>query len=200
MTSTTCQRANDRAHRRLARATLLLTLAAPLVGACAAPDGSAAAPSPPPVVDGGPTRHTRGATDADPRTATLDDLEFLVGRWLGEAFGGTVEEAWNPPLGGEMLGTFRLVKDGAPVFYELLVLSREDGRVVMRLKHFDPGLVGWEEKADSVAFPLIEVRGTTAWFNGLTLHRDGDTLLGYLAMRRGDEVSEEHFRFALAAR
>jgi hypothetical protein len=175
-------------------------LAAALLAACATAGGGATMPDPPPVFEGGPTPHTRNATDADPRTVTLADLEFLVGRWIGEAFGGTVEEAWNPVIGGEMLGTFRLVQEGAPVFYEIMVLSSEEGRIVMRLKHFNPGLIAWEEKADSVAFPLIEVRGTTAWFNGLTLHRAGDTLVGYLALHRGEAVSEEEFRFRLAPR
>jgi hypothetical protein len=182
-----------RSHTRLR-----LGVVAALLAACATAGGDAARHEPLPVFEGGPTPHTRNATDADPRTATLADLEFLVGRWVGEAFGGTVEETWNPIIGGEMLGTFRLVQEGAPVFYEIMVLSSEEGRIVLRLKHFDPGLIGWEEKADSVAFPLIEVRGTTAWFNGLTLHRTGDVLVGYLALHRGDEVNEEEFQFRLA--
>lgn len=178
-------------HHRLDHTALLIAL---LVASCA---GQRPA-TPPPTFEDGPTPHTRPADPDAAVTATIADLEFLAGRWVGEAFGGVVEESWNPPLGGEMLGTFRLVKDGAPAFYELMVLSLEADRPVLRLKHFNPGLVGWEEKDESVAFPLVAVTGTTAWFHGLTLHREKDALLGYLAMHQGGEVREVEFRFTLA--
>ena len=112
-----------------------LLLAAPLFAlACATP-----APEPP-VFEGGPTAHTRRADpEAGPRDAESDlrAIErILVGRWVGEAFGGVVEETWNPILGGEMLGTFRLVHGGEPAFSEILTVVVEDDRVLMRLKHY----------------------------------------------------------------
>lgn len=176
--------------RSTARVGAGLLLAAIALGGCA----SRREPSPPPVFEGGPTPHTRRAAEGDPRGATVEDLAFLAGHWRGEGLGGEVEETWSPPLAGEMLGSFRLIRNGAPSFYEILVLSREDDRIVMRIKHFNPGLLGWEEKDESLAFPLIEVRDGTAWFHGLTLHRDGDHLLIYLAMRRGGVMSEMEFR------
>jgi len=165
-----------------------------LLAAClSSPDAGA------PLVEGGSTPHTRRLGDAAPSGATVADLDFLVGRWVGEAFGGVAEETWNPVLGGEMIGTFRLISDGQPVFSEILTLVEEEGRVVMRLKHFNPGLIGWEEKADSVVFPLVDVSGTTAWFSGLTFHRQGDELIGYLAMSHEGEVTEETFRYRRVA-
>jgi len=158
----------------------------------------AALPAPPaglPPCADGPTPHTRNFDPAAPCDATVADLGFLVGRWVGEAFGGVAEETWNPALGGELLGTFRLVQGEQPVFSELMVLSSEAGRIVLRLRHFShPGLVPWEEKHESVAFPLIEVAGTTAWFGGLTIHRAGPVLHFALAMRRADgSLAEERF-------
>lgn len=165
-----------------------------LLAACVSPSDAGA-----PLVEGGSTPHTRRLGDAAPSGATVADLEFLVGRWVGEAFGGVAEETWNPVLGGEMIGTFRLISDGQPVFSEILTLVEEEGRVIMRLKHFHPGLIGWEEKADSVVFPLVAVSGSTAWFSGLTFHRQGDELIGYLAMSHEGEVTEEVFRYRRVA-
>ena len=42
----------------------------------------------------------------------LNAIEWLAGYWQGEAFGGITEELWTPPLGGSMMGSFKLVVDG----------------------------------------------------------------------------------------
>ena len=65
--------------------------------------------------------------------ATLAAMDWLVGRWVGNALGGEVEEVWSAPAGGAMMGMYRLVKDGAPVFYELLTIVEDNGSLVMRL-------------------------------------------------------------------
>lgn len=97
-----------------------------------------------------------------------------------------------------MVGAFRLVREGQVSFYELFALEEEDGSVVLRVKHFNPGpgLPGWEEREQDVAFPLVKVEGRTAWFNGLTYRLEGpDTLVIYLALRSGEgPVREEAFR------
>lgn len=96
----------------------------------------------------------------EPRTATEsaaaeNPLAWLAGHWVGEGFGGTVEEVWAPPRGGSMMGMFRLVVDERVVFYELFAVAREaDGTWAMRLKHFNPDLSGWEEKDKSLLWPV----------------------------------------------
>lgn len=171
--------------------TLFPLLGSVFLAACQAPPAGESLP----VFADGPTPHTRKSGLGTVSGASVGDLAFLVGRWQGEGLGGVVEEIWGPPLGGEMIGSFRLVQGGEPVFYELMTLVEEEGDVLLRLKHFDPDLVGWEEREESVSFPLIEVQGTTAWFGGLTLHREADQLLILLAMRRGDTVDEMTLRF-----
>ena len=115
--------------------------------------------------------------------AQIQDLNWMVGRWEGEGFGGIVEESWNPALGGTMIGSFRLVKDGAPDFYELLVIMPEGESLVYKVKHFTPELNGWEEKDESVSFPLVRLMQDTAFFAGLTIIRDGDRLQHYLSFK-----------------
>ncbi|MFT7678717.1 MAG: hypothetical protein ACI8QC_002714 [Planctomycetota bacterium] len=171
--------------------TALLTLAS-----CTSLGSGPQVPSAP-TFNEGPTPHILRADPAPAGEYGLDDLAFLVGHWEGEAFGGWAEESWGPAKAGSMLGSFRLVTGDRTAFYELLLLVQRDGRPVMRVKHFAEDLTPWEEGADAVDFELIRVEGSTAWFGGLTLARAGSTLVGYLAMSQGGEVSEATFSYQL---
>ncbi|MCB9869977.1 MAG: hypothetical protein H6837_08980 [Planctomycetes bacterium] len=123
--------------------------------------------------------------------ATMDDVAWLVGRWRGTGFGGEVEETWGPALGGTMIGTFRLVRGGKPDFYELLVLEPAGGSLTYKVKHFHADLRGWEAKDACVSFPLVRIRKNEICFHGLTLRREGDACVHYLAMRQKDGKQRE---------
>ena len=129
--------------------------------------------------------------------ASIEDVAWLAGNWKGEGFGGIVEEAWAPPLGGTMMGMFRLVNDDKVNFYELMVLEESGGSLVLRVKHFSSEFEAWEEKEESLSFRLVRLGDKQAFFSGLTIHRiDEETLHTYLVMRSSDrEVSEELLRF-----
>jgi hypothetical protein len=117
---------------------------------------------------------------------------------VGEGLGGTVEEVWAPPLGDTMMGMFRLVQDGKLVFSELCFIVEENGSLVLKLKHFDPGFKGWEEKDAYVSFPLVKLSVTEAYFEGLTLRRKADgTLEGFVAIKdkKSGETHEERFAY-----
>jgi hypothetical protein len=124
------------------------------------------------------------------------DLAWLAGVWTGEGFGGQIDEVWSAPGGGAMVGYFRLVKDGKPVFYEILTLVESEGSVEMRLKHVNPDMTGWEEKDRFVTFRLVQHDATGAYFSGLTFRRvSPDLMEGYLALRdrESNTVHEEKF-------
>jgi hypothetical protein len=59
---------------------------------------------------------------------------------------------------------FRWHQDGAPRFYELLTLEADGDRLIFRIKHFAPGLVGWEEKDQAVTLDLVSLREGEAVF------------------------------------
>lgn len=109
-------------------------------------------------------------TTSSPK-ASIDDLSWVAGHWEGEAMGGKFEETWNPPKAGAMMGMFKFVKDGEIDFYEILTIVPSGESLVLRLKHFDNQLVGWEEKDKSVEFPLASISETEAKFDGLTFSR-----------------------------
>lgn len=148
------------------------------------------------------TEHTLRLDDGGPRAeAAVADVAWLAGRWLGEGLGATVEEVWLPPAGGAMAGVFRLVRDGAVDFYEIVTLVEDRGSLVLRLKHFGPGLVGWEEKAESVSFPLVRRDERTLWFDGFTIRRIGpDRMRIWVALKREETSREARFEYRRATR
>jgi hypothetical protein len=128
--------------------------------------------------------------------ATVADVAWLTGHWRGEGLGGTVDEVYSDPAGGAIVGHFRLVRAGKPVFYEIITILEHHGTLELRLKHVNPDMTGWEEKNDFVTFKLAKLEPGAAYFSGLTFKRVGDdTLETYLALRdrTTNVVSEEKF-------
>ena len=98
-----------------------------------------------------------------------------------------------------MVGYFRLVKDGKPVFYEIMTLLEIDGSVEMRLKHVNPDMTGWEEKADFVTFKLARVEKDALYFSGLTFKRTApDRVEIYLALRNRSDGSVREEKFTMS--
>lgn len=130
---------------------------------------------------------------------TIDDAAWLSGRWVGEGLGGELEEVWSPPVGGQMVGHFRLVREGAPVFYEIMLIDVVEGGVRMRVKHFNPDFVGWEEKDRWVTFEPVSVSENELVFSSLSIQRDGpDDMVMRLRIRYADGPREEVLRFRRA--
>lgn len=54
------------------------------------------------------------------------------------------------------MGMFRWVRGEDVLFYEIEALEQEGDTVVLRVRHFDPGLVAWEEKETPHEFVLVQ--------------------------------------------
>jgi hypothetical protein len=144
------------------------------------------------------TANTLTLDDSSARPkATLGDIKMLVGHWKGGFLGSTAEEVWLPAAGGSMLGTYRLYKEKAVVFYEIMIAVEEEGSVAIKLKHFHPDLKGWEEKNETVTFRFIKASEDAIWFEGLTFRKQDDgSLQGFIAIRQKDgSVKEESFMY-----
>lgn len=134
--------------------------------------------------------------------ARLADVAWLTGRWVGEFMGGRGEEVFAPPQGDTMIGMFRLVRDGKIVFSELIYIVEEEGSLVLKLKHFDRELKGWEEKDVVRAFPLVKRTENEAYFDSITYRKDGaDGMRFFVAVRQKNgeiqELEGRHHRAAL---
>ena len=129
--------------------------------------------------------------------ATLAAMKWLAGHWSGEAFGGVGEEMWSPAQAGSMMGMYRLIRNGKPVFYEFLTVIEENGSLMLRLKHFNADLTGWEEQNKTIDFPLVAVEKNGAvHFAGMSFHPKGDTLTIHLAIQQKDgAIGEQTFLY-----
>jgi len=142
----------------------------------------------------------RLSPDQKSPAATIADMEWYAGRWTGSGLGGSNEEVWSPPRNGTMMGMYRMIKDGKPIFYELLLITEENGSLAIKLKHFHADLRGWEERDASVRFPLVAKRDGRIYFDGMTFERIGaDRVKVYLAVEHKDgKVQEETFEYSRA--
>ena len=143
------------------------------------------------------TEHVLKLDDpSHPPAASIEDMAWLAGSWHGEGLGGTVEEVWSRPSAGAMMGMFKHIQEGEPTFYELELIVEEKESLVLKLKHFNADLTGWEDKQEFVSFPLVRMAEDASYFDGLTYRRlENDTLEVYVVIGDGDEVREEGFVF-----
>ena len=139
------------------------------------------------------TDHTFGLAEGEERpAATLEDAAFLVGSWEGTAFGGRIEQVWNPPSAGSMVGMFKYYVGDDVVFYEILLLTVDDGTLSLKVKHFSPEFTAWEEKDDFIEFRLVALKDDELHFGGLSFYqRDADAMDGYIVMKNAEGIREE---------
>ncbi len=110
--------------------------------------------------DAGPGGHAAPAAPSE--AVDLEELAWIAGHWGGDAFGGQIEEAWFSPAGRSMSGSFRLVRDGLAVMYELLLLEQDDdGEIYYRFKHISRGWEPWEETRLEYRLTALEGRRAT---------------------------------------
>ncbi len=134
--------------------------------------------------------NTKLALVAEPEkelSPTLENIRWIAGNWKGEAFGGITEENWSEPSGGSMMATFKLIADGKVSFYEIETISEVNNSLLLRLKHFNKDLKGWETKDETVDFPLIKVTKNKAIFEGMTFESvDENNMTVYVAISDKD--------------
>lgn len=137
-----------------------------------------------------------------PPPANVAQMDWLVGRWEGTGIDGhRAVESWLAPFGETMVGTFvQTDASGGIMFSEHMYLMQEGGSLVLKLKHFNPDLTGWEDAEGMQRFRLLSVEPCRALFSGLTIRCDGDgRLLIAVRMRARDgSISELVFRFTRA--
>jgi hypothetical protein len=71
--------------------------------------------------------------DGAPRiglSATIAQVAWMTGAWIGTSGALTIEEHWTPPAGGSMLATARTLRAGAMTAFEFLCLSEREGSLV----------------------------------------------------------------------
>lgn len=137
---------------------------------------------------------------------TAADLSWMAGQWRGLRGEEEIEEHWSEPRGGAMMGMFRWLRDGRVWFFEFLTLEQQGECVLMRIKHYYPGLIGWEEKDSSVEFLLVQLGEREAVFWQLhkpyapwiIYRREGaQRMITYFEREDKDVTAEEIFSYSL---
>ena len=62
--------------------------------------------------------------------ATIADLSWIAGHWVGTSGATTFEERWTPASGGVMLAVSRTMRNGAMSAFEFLCISERDSTLV----------------------------------------------------------------------
>jgi len=139
------------------------------------------------------------------RTAEINDLTWLTGNWCGESGEKRFDEQWSAPAGNTMMCMFRWIQGEQVRFYEFVTIEQEAEALILRIKHFNPRLIGWEAKEDSIAFTLVQLVGEKAVFCKqdapdpfwLIYQLEGkDTLIAYFENDSGEsKPAEDKFVF-----
>ncbi|NOR28504.1 MAG: hypothetical protein GQ540_08250 [Lutibacter sp.] len=130
-----------------------------------------------------------------PIKANIEEVSWISGHWEGTAFGGVTEEVWTSPLGGSMMGSFKLVVNNEVNFHELMTISEEDETLLLRIKHFSRDLKGWEEKDESEEFKLVKIEPNRVYFNNLTFEKISPSELNIYVVFKDESGNEEEVKF-----
>lgn len=142
-----------------------------------------------------PTRFTTYGLDrplSQEKVFNIYDYAWLQGEWVGDGFGGMSEEIWSAPSSdGSMMGAYRHYNaDGSLNFYEFFVLDERG----LRLKHFSPEMIGWEEKEKYLTFEMISFSKDKIVLKGLVYERKSENEMEIrLEMKTSDGRKTEVF-------
>jgi hypothetical protein len=106
----------------------------------------------------------------------LANLAFLSGHWTGDHNASHSDEIWSDPAGASIIGMYREVEQGKPVFYEFWAIEFDGATPVFKMKHFNAGMIGWENKDEIVRLPVTESSPTTVTF----AREDGKLTIRYV--------------------
>lgn len=99
------------------------------------------------------------------KPGSVSDVSFIEGHWKAlTAEGQAIDGVWLAPDHGNMLGFMRFMKDGKAALYEVLAYEQQEKGFVSLVKHFQPGLIGSEEKDKQDRYAFVEAGKDRAIF------------------------------------
>lgn len=147
------------------------------------------------------------AGEPDAAAAKLARTSWIQGSWRAIVEGDYLDEYWSPPHADSMIGMFRWSKKGQLWMSEMLSIVTEGDNIVLRVKHFDRSMVGWEEKDKAITLPLIRQTDEESVFETddkakmvrLTYRKTGsDTMDVILDVSEGEKKRHNEFNFKRA--
>lgn len=86
---------------------------------------------------------------------TPTSFDFLTGTWKTEHKWGDMTEIWSTVEGENLMCTFRCINDNKVIFYEWIIIESSPSGPVMKLRHFNPGSIAWEDKEHPHTYHLV---------------------------------------------
>jgi hypothetical protein len=107
--------------------------------------------------------------------ASLEEMAWFEGLWVGTVFGGTVEHRVMAAHDGHMPGLVRLRsgETDAVFLYELSSFSQAGGTLTYRNRLFDPALETVGEGEAVTDRSLVAIEDGVAFFDGITFAPNG---------------------------
>ncbi len=118
--------------------------------------------------------------------SSINSLSWMEGTWRGKAFGGDLEEIFNAPAGGCVLGVSRiLAPDGRLMQKEFMDISEQDGKLTYTitlpnrthtfpLGEIGPNRVVWSDPKNDFPSRI----GYSRKENVITIRLEGKTAAG----------------------
>lgn len=127
--------------------------------------------------------------------ANISELKWISGYWQGEAFGGLIEEVWSDPLGNSMMGMFKAIHGNQVSFYELITITEVNGSLLLRLKHFDKHMNGWEASDESLEFKLVKLEPHKVFFDGYTFELVNNFEMNVYVRSENEDGKDSEMKF-----
>ena len=122
-------------------------------------------------------------SDQKPAKATLQDVEWLQGLWVG-AVGNVGHQEYyvSEPSGGQIGGYVRgWFENGSPWFYEITLFVEKNGSLEQQLRNFGPDFKAWEKDDLFIRRPLVKKTSNALYFHGITfVNKSYDEHIVYL--------------------
>ena len=81
---------------------------------------------------------------------SLDELDFMTGRWQRTSSAGVIEEWWMASEGNTKVAAFRWAQDEKIIAIELVIISDEDDGIFLRFKHYSADYEPWEKDEPNI--------------------------------------------------
>src|SRR5688500_15002603 len=88
--------------------------------------------------------HTLAQNKQNP--GSIFDIRLIEGSWKAVLADRSIDAVWSAPMGENMVGHVRVVRNGQVSLYELFAFENTDQGLVALVRHFTPGLIAREEK------------------------------------------------------
>lgn len=128
----------------------------------------------------------------------LGTLAFLKGTWTGTMGEDYVEETWSAAHGDSIIGMFRWQVGGKQTtMWEMLSIQEEDGKPVLRLRHFDAKFEPWQAEAAGIdPLPAAELSANRVLFAADAGGKGGLKSVEYKSLKPGVLAITVSFRDA----